>query len=369
MGRFDATGYAIAAGTVLVATALRLVLDPFLRNEAPLLIYVLAVLAAGRFGGRGPGIAAALMSAMVGDYLFITPRLSLVPARTEDAVRLAVFTCESFAVVYLTEGQRRAYLQTLATTRELARHREELERQVHERTAALNASNEALQAFAYSMSHDLRAPLRAMSGYAKMVIEDHAEVIPTPGREHLARIAAGAERMERLIERLLAFNRVSRTDAAESATVVDLDDVLPEVLAALRTEIDRSGAEVAVDGPLPAAVGNYEAIRQVVLNLIDNALKFAAPGTAAKIRVRAERLGGIPPLLKVHIEDNGIGIREEDRRRIFEPFQRADAPAKGSGLGLAIVSRAVTRMGGTVGVNTRSGGGSDFWFTIPAARA
>ena len=355
-------GYITAVAAVVGATALRFVLVPLLHDEAPLLIYVLAVFVAGRFGGLGPGILAASLSALVGDYLFIRPRYQLVPAAQEDYVRLIVFACESVAIVLLTEGQRRAYSHSLALTRE---HGTLLEREVAARTAELNASNEALRGFAYSMSHDLKAPLRAMAGFSKALTEDYAAQLPADGRDYLTRIGAAALRMDRLIDRLLAYNRLSRSDAALALTTVDLEAVTRDVLGTLHTEIERSKAHVEVRHPLPPALGHYETVRQILLNLVDNALKFVRPEQSPRVSISAEQvLESDAQRVKMHVADNGIGVSASEKDRIFQPFQRVSQGRAGSGLGLAIVAQAVERMGGTAGVADRKGGGADFWFML-----
>ena len=239
-----------------------------------------------------------------------------------------------------------------------------LERRVEERTAELAEANLEMEAFNYTVSHDLRAPLRAIRGFAEILVEDFAGELGHEGRLYCERISAAGERMEQLIEDLLAYGRLSREEL--SVRAVELEPLVDEVVEQLAGTMPRHGATVEVERPLPAVKGHRPMLRQVFFNLLGNALKFVAPGTPPSVRVRCERRGALARLI---VEDNGIGVAPEHRERIFRAFERlhGDEQYRGTGIGLAIVRRAMERLGGAAGMEPREGGGSRFWIEVPAA--
>jgi PAS domain S-box-containing protein len=237
----------------------------------------------------------------------------------------------------------------------------DLERRVEDRTQALAEVNRELDAFAYSISHDLRAPLRTMQGYAEALTEDFGDRLPAEGRHYTQRIAAAATRMEDLIADILAYSRLAKDEVGVRPEA--LEAVLDQVLVDLEPALLNAAAEVNIARPLPGVQVNRSVLRQVLNNLLTNAMKFVKPGSTAMISVYAERRAG---RVRLWIEDNGIGIAPEHLDRIFEPFQRlhgVEAYA-GTGIGLAIVRRAMTRMGGACGVASEFGRGSRFWIEL-----
>ncbi|HWO69132.1 MAG TPA: ATP-binding protein, partial [Actinomycetota bacterium] len=249
----------------------------------------------------------------------------------------------------------------LEETRALAA---ELERRVEERTRELREINAELDAFAYSVSHDLRAPLRAMEGFARALEEDYADRLDEAGRDYVRRVVRAAQRMDVLIQDLLAYSRLARADLPLQA--VELDAAAAEALDRVAADVAARGAEVDVAVGMPAVVAHPATLVQVLSNLLSNAVKFVAPGVVPRVRVRAERRG---EAVRVEVLDNGIGIDPAHRERIFRVLERlhgADA-YPGTGIGLAIVRRAVERMGGRVDVESQPGRGSAFWFELPGA--
>lgn len=259
------------------------------------------------------------------------------------------------AVLDITE-LRRAQDEVRALNREL-------ERRVEARTRELQAANAELEAFAYSVSHDLRAPLRAMSGFSEALAEDCAGRLDAQCLDYVERIAAAAKRMDRLIEDLLAYSRIGRDDVPLGA--VDLAGVMDDVRAQLAPALAERGAELAV-GAMPKVIGNRTLLMQVMTNLVANAVKFVPDGRRPVVRVGA---AGGDGYVRITVEDNGIGVAPEHRERIFEVFQRLNAASRypGTGIGLAIVRRAVQRMGGRAGVDSRPGEGSRFWIEMERA--
>jgi PAS domain S-box-containing protein len=241
----------------------------------------------------------------------------------------------------------------------------DLERRVEDRTQALAEVNRELDAFAYSISHDLSAPLRTMQGYAEALIEDFGDGLPQEGQHYTKRIAAAAVRMEDLIADILAYSRLAKDEVGVRPEA--LEAVLDQVLADLEPTLASAAAIVQVERPLPKIEANRSVLRQVLNNLITNAMKFVRPGEPPRVSIRAEHRGGH---VRLWVEDNGIGIAREHQKRIFDPFQRLHGTEAypGTGIGLAIVRRAVTRMGGTCGVESQPGRGSRFWIELKSVR-
>ncbi len=245
---------------------------------------------------------------------------------------------------------------------QLQRHAEELERRVEERTTRLQETNAALEAFSYSVSHDLRAPLRAMQGIAQAILEDYGDRLDPVGQDYARRVVASSQHMDRLIQDLLAYSRLSRADLHTQP--VSLQAVVDEALGQLSDEVRRTDAQVSVETPLPQIVAHRPTLAMVVTNLLTNALKFTAPGVRPEVRVRAEEERRV---VRLWVEDNGIGVAPEHRQRIFDVFERlhGDEAYPGTGIGLAIVRKGVERMGGRAGVEPADGVGSRFWVELP----
>jgi len=246
------------------------------------------------------------------------------------------------------------------------RYAAELEQRVAERTAELGEVNAELESFAYSVSHDLRAPLRAMQGFAQALLEDYADRLDPIGQEYAHRIVAAAGHMDTLIRDLLSYSRLSR--AALHLQPVSLASVVADVLTQLEGELRKREAQVTVEEPLPQVVGHYATLIQVVGNLLTNAVKFVRPEIQPQVRVWAEER---EEWIRLWVEDNGIGIAPEHQERIFRVFERLHGieAYPGTGIGLAIVRKGVERMGGRVGVESEPNRGSRFWVELPKVKS
>jgi two-component system sensor histidine kinase/response regulator len=229
---------------------------------------------------------------------------------------------------------------------------------------ALQESNDELEAFSYSVSHDLRAPVRAMQGFARVLLEDYGEKLDEAGKDYLERIVAGACRMDNLIQDLLVYSRLGHTEL--SLGPISLRQLLEEIVRQIAPDIEAKNAEVIVANDLPNVVANKMALGQALENLLTNAMKFTPAEQTPKVRVEAQTIG---TMVRLWIIDNGIGIPEEHFSRIFRVFERLHTADTfpGTGIGLAIVRKGVERMNGHVGVESELGKGSKFWIELPAA--
>ncbi len=238
----------------------------------------------------------------------------------------------------------------------------ELETKFRDRTVKLQQTLAELEAFSYSLSHDMRAPLRAIQSFTEIVIEEHGNKIPE-GVGFLRKVIGAANRMDRLIRGVLNFACVSRSDIM--TTPVNLDQLVGDIILE-RPELQDANAEIEVVHPLASVLGHDASLTQCLTNLMDNAVKFVDPRVRPKVRIYTECEEGI---VKICVSDNGIGIHPESQSRLFGIFERAGIGAnyQGTGVGLAIVKKAAERMHGTVGVHSTPGLGSTFWVKLQKA--
>jgi PAS domain S-box-containing protein len=251
--------------------------------------------------------------------------------------------------------------ENVRVRRLLESRREELEWTVAERTASLSNTVAELEKFSYSISHDLRAPLRAMQSFALILQEECAAALPADGQDYLRRIIVAAQRMDRLIQDVLSYSRLARGDVVLQP--VDLRRLIVGIVETYPHFHDALGA-IQVAGTLPVVRGNEAALTQCISNLLGNALKFRRPDVTLEIKIWCETTSTGTRLL---VRDNGIGIRPENQERIFALFEQVNPDAGGTGIGLAIVRKAAEKMGARVGVHSDYGVGSTFWIEFPAS--
>jgi len=243
----------------------------------------------------------------------------------------------------------------------LAQHARQLEQTVAERTARLKESNAELQAFSYSLSHDMRAPLRAIQSFTQIVLTEDGSKIGSPGTGYLKKVISASERLDRLILDVLALSRLSQQELVMET--VNLQKLVGDIIHE-RPELQPPRAELKVEAPLLPVWAHEASLTQGLTNLLGNAVKFVAPGVTPRVRVYSEARDG---QVRLWVEDNGIGIEPEAQRKLFEMFHRVhtERQYEGTGMGLAIVRKAIERMGGQTGVESALGQGSRFWLELP----
>ncbi len=262
---------------------------------------------------------------------------------------------------------------------ELRQAHDLLEERVIERTAQLREKVADLEAFSYTLSHDMRSPIRAMQGYASVLERMAGDKLGPEGLDFLRRIMKSAERLDLLVRDVLNYSRVANAPVDLKPVPLDglVDNIVNEypVLASTR-------AQVEIQQPLPAVYGHEGFVGQALSNLLTNAVKFVPPDRTPHVRLWAEethpsdtdvRRKGFGPArwVRIWVEDNGVGIAPQDQQRIFRIFERIYPSTKfeGTGIGLAIVQKAVERMGGRVGVQSAPGEGSKFWIELRQPQA
>lgn len=239
---------------------------------------------------------------------------------------------------------------------------ESLERRVAERTAALETANRELESFAFSVSHDLRAPLRAIDGFTHILEEDHAPALGEDARQLLGVIRRNTDQMSHLIEDLLRLSRLGHR-ALHPVSEIDMAAIVRSVLEGVRAARPTPPIEIELD-ELPRALGNVDLLRQVWTNLLDNAVKYSRRRDVARVEIRGERRAGE---LRYTVTDHGAGFDPAYAAKLFGAFQRlhSDAEFEGTGVGLALVHRIVARHGGRVWAEGRPDRGATFGFSLP----
>jgi PAS domain S-box-containing protein len=274
---------------------------------------------------------------------------------------------------------------------DLVRANADLEWKVENRTSQLVEANANLQTFTYNVAHDLRSPLRAIQSFSSLAVEECGEKLDPEGRSLLKRVVGSADQMQRLLDDLLEYSKMSQAEL--KLEPMSLRNAVREALALLDEDIRAKNAVISVTQPLPDVIGHLATVELLINNLVSNALKFISPGVQPQIRIWAETQtlehgSAVQPereasepsdpapstnrhVVRLWVEDNGIGIAREHWQKIFGAFERLHSRQAypGTGLGLAIVRTGAERIGGRVGVESEPGKGSRFWIELTGAES
>lgn len=254
-------------------------------------------------------------------------------------------------------------LQDVSERRRAEQAIQDLNRELQARMTDLAMVNKELEGFSYSVSHDLRAPLRAIDGFSRMLIEDCGPKLDAEGRRYLDVVVENARKMGQLIDDLLAFSRMGRKSL--QAAALDMGAMARQVVEELRAQHPERALEVSI-GELPPGRGDPAMFRQVFVNLLSNAVKYSRGRNPGRIEIGARR---DPASTVYFVRDNGVGFPMEYAHKLFEVFQRLHSAEEfeGTGVGLSLVHRIVTRHGGRVWAESALGEGATFYFSLPAA--
>jgi signal transduction histidine kinase len=349
--------YAQAAGLVACALGLGLVARLLKVEDLAFPLFLMAVGAAVWYGGIGPGLLAMAAASLCFVYFFTAPLYQL-EIQASDRPYVVAFVLFALMVGWFASRRHRIERELLLARDELKKANADLER----RTRELEASNKELEAFAYSTSHDLRAPLRHVVGYAELLQKHALAALDDKSRRYVAMVLESAGRMGTLIDDLLAFSRIGRAETRE--TLFSLDDLAREVAG----EAGREAAGRSITwkiAPLPSVRGDRPMLRVVLVNLISNAIKFTRTRSPAEIEIGCAD-GGRDEIV-VFVRDNGVGFDMAYADKLFRVFQRLHQleAFEGTGIGLAMVERIMSRHGGRVWAEGVVDGGATFYFSAP----
>jgi signal transduction histidine kinase len=363
--------YVLPAATVGVAISASFAFERAGARNLEFPVFLLGIASTIWYPRVGPALVALVLSIAAFDYYFVEPRYSFAITRSHlpyfGAFLLFSFVLTGFSVV------RRRAEKALFDSREQLRleigerkRREDevrkLNQQLERKTGDLEISNKELEAFAYSISHDLRAPLRHMVGFGELLQTSAGAALDEKSRRYVVTILDAATKMGNLIDDLLAFSRIGRAEAREST--VSLQHLVQEVVEQMRPDTAPRNVSWKV-GALPDLHGDRAMLKVVFVNLLANAVKFTRTRERAEIEIGSFEDGH--GRMVVFVKDNGVGFDMKYQNKLFRVFQRLhrNEEFEGTGIGLAIVQRVVHRHQGTVWAEGTVNGGASFFFSVP----
>jgi signal transduction histidine kinase len=367
-------GYGFAVVSVAIALGVAFALQRYQFRDVELPALTVAIAFTTWYAGAGPAVLAVLLSSACFDYFFTEPRYSL-DISIRDLPYFLIFVAWA-AIVASFSAVRRRIEDSLRQARdnlqvevEQRRHREDeirkLNQELGKRAVELEATNKELESFAYSVSHDLRAPLRHVVGYSELLQRQASSLLDEKCQRFLRTILDSAKRMGNLIDDLLAFSRIGRAETR--TTKVDLEQLVEEVVAEIGQ--DTKGRDIAWKiGALPVCYGDRSMLRMVVVNLVSNAVKFTRMRRPAEIEIGC--VDRNKKEVEMFVRDNGAGFDMQYVNKLFGVFERLHLPEQfeGTGIGLATVQRIIHRHGGKVRGEGAVDQGATFYFSLPKAQ-
>jgi signal transduction histidine kinase len=350
--------YGFSAVSVAIALGVAFALQHYQFRDVELPVLTVAIAFTTWYAGAGPSVLAVLLSSACFDYFFTEPFYSF-GISTRDLPYFLIFVAWAAIVASFSAVRRRI-------ENSLRQARDNLQFEVQQRTAELEATNKELESFAYSVSHDLRAPLRHMVGYSELLQRQASSLLDEKSQRFIRTILDSAKRMGNLIDDLLAFSRIGRAETKE--TEVDLEQLVKEVVAEIGQ--DTKSRDIAWKiGALPVCYGDRSMLRLVVVNLVSNAAKFTRMRKPAEIEIGC--VDRNQKEVEVFVRDNGAGFDMQYANKLFGVFQRLHLPEQfeGTGIGLATVQRIIHRHGGQVRGEGAVDQGATFYFSLPKAQA
>jgi signal transduction histidine kinase len=366
--------YSFAVVSVAAALGISFAAQHYHFRDIELPVLTVAIALTTWYAGAGPSAMAVVLSSVCFDYFFIEPLYSL-DISTRDLPYFLIFivwagVVASFSAVRRRiEDSLRLARDNLQLEVEQRRQREDeirqLNRELGKRATELEATNNELESFAYSVSHDLRAPLRHIAGYSELLQKQAASSLDEKSQRFIRTILESAKRMGNLIDDLLAFSRIGRAETRKTA--VDLGQLTKEVVAEIRQDTKSRDISWKI-GALPVCYGDRSMLRLVVVNLVSNAAKFTRMRTPAEIEIGCVDLNAEE--VELFVKDNGAGFDMQYTNKLFGVFQRLHLPEQfeGTGIGLATVQRIVHRHGGKVRGEGAVDQGATFYFSLPKAQ-
>jgi K+-sensing histidine kinase KdpD len=365
-------GFAVVSVALGLGLALLFQYSQFRDVEVPVL--ALSIALTTWYAGTGPSVLAIVLSAASFDYFFTEPFYTFY-ITSRDLPYFFVFIAwaivvSSFSAVRRRiEGSLRQARDDLQVELEERKQREEeirkLNQELAKQATELETSNKELESFAYSVSHDLRAPLRHVVGFSELLQKQAASSLDDKSRRYLQTILESAKRMGNLIDDLLGFSRIGRAETRR--TTVNLEQLVREVIAELGQE--RSGRDIAWKiGALPVCYGDRSMLKVALVNLVSNAVKFTRMRTPAEIEIGCAEEGQNDT--EVFIRDNGAGFDMQYANKLFGVFQRLHRSEEfeGTGIGLATAQRIIHRHGGKIWAEGAVDRGATFYFSLPKAQ-
>jgi light-regulated signal transduction histidine kinase (bacteriophytochrome) len=337
--RFQRYAFSIAVTTAgfLLTMALNA-----LTERSMFQLAVAAVVISAWFGGLGPGLLSAACSTVATAYYLLEPVYSFYVRSLADISQLVVFILVAVLMSGLSEARHQA------------------EQKLRARSDELEVANRELESFSYMVSHDLRWPLRAINGYARILLDEYAAHLDLTARRYLELIRTSTKQMDQLVQGLLDFSRLGRQPLHKRS--VETASLVQQSLSELKGEYQGRTVDVRI-GELPPCEGDPVLLKQVFVNLLQNALKFTRRRNPAVIEVGSIQT---PKGRAYFVKDNGIGFNMQYAQQLFGVFQRLHRSEEyeGTGVGLAVVQRIIHRHGGTVWAESEVENGAVFYFTV-----